>query len=83
MPRTKQVLDEKSANLQEAEARVREIKEEERKIKLRQKAQQTLKDVVELFHQEKDSATDVDSIYEISKNIFFRVNGARRVLKTA
>lgn len=66
MPRTHQVL-EKTPEIEALEKQLSEAKKQVIEDKRKQEAQQTL--------------TEYESEYEHAKLVFFKVNGARRVLK--
>lgn len=59
----------KSQELIEAEQRVKEIRERERKDKV--------------ITQARNDLSTFESEYDHAKEVFFKVNGARRVLKNA
>ena len=67
MARTKQIESEMSQELKEALARVKEIKQRESTVGKREEAEAIL--------------AKYESEYEHAKEVFFAVNGARRILK--
>lgn len=68
MPRTKQVQENKPDELVQAEQHVKDLRKSLRRNALLEDARKTL--------------LKYESEYEHAKEVFFKVNGARRVLKT-